>query len=740
MITKINLNKIASYKTSTILETDKKINLIYGLNGTGKSTLSNYLYQRENEEYNNCSIEGLTDDHDILVYNQNFIKDNFFEDGSLKGIFTLSKENKEAETRIADAQKEIEKLQNEKEIKVKEHQSETNNINQKINIAKDIIWKIKTDYSGGDRVLEFCLEGYKGSKDNLFNHVIDLTKPLLKPTKSIEDLKNDLQSISGDNAQKHPELSQIVFSSQNIEIEELFNKQIVGNKNSSVSQLIEELGNSDWVKDGLQYISEEKTQENSACPFCQEKTISNILTESIKNYFDASYEADINTLKTFLNEYSLAIQEIPNKSVFDANPKFEFFKKDFEIKHGAFSKVIEDNKKLIEDKIKTPSLSISLKDSIKILEELNEIIAKINLSVIEHNKNIAQKEILKGNIKKTFWELMRWEYDQTISSIETDKLTSKSKIILLETALKKNSEDTAAQYAIISEEQKQTINVDKAITNIKNALVDLGITDFEIKKHSENFYKIIRGENEDKIFRSLSEGEKMIISFLYFLELCRGKKKATEVGKKKIIVIDDPISSLSHIYVFNIGRLIKNEFLGKKKTITNKETGEQTTEWEYNYEQVFILTHSLYFFYEITETNHAFRKDNQNLFRLSKNENGSILVPMKYEEIQNDYQAYWFIIKDEEQHPSLIANSMRNIIEYFFNFVERKDLNNFFLQEPLKANRFQAFYRYINRESHSLGQNIFDFKEFNYNDFRDAFKELFKLAGYEEHYKKMIQK
>ena len=111
---------------------------------------------------------------------------------------------------------------------------------------------------------------------------------------------------------------------------------------------------------------------------------------------------------------------------------------------------------------------------------------------------------------------------------------------------------------------------------------------------------------------------------------------------------------------------------------------------------------------------------------------------MNYEEIQNDYQAYWSIIKDEQQQPALIANCMRNIIEYFFNFIENKDLNNFFNQPTMQEIRFQAFYRYINRESHSLGQNIFDFKEFNYQDFKDAFAELFKVAGYEEHYKKMI--
>jgi hypothetical protein len=57
----------------------------------------------------------------------------------------------------------------------------------------------------------------------------------------------------------------------------------------------------------------------------------------------------------------------------------------------------------------------------------------------------------------------------------------------------------------------------------------------------------------------------------------------------------------------------------------------------------------------------------------------------------------------------------------------------------MQINRFQAFCRYINRESHSLGQNIFDFKEFDYLDFKDAFAALFKVAGYEKHYNKMIK-
>lgn len=739
MLKSINLNNVASYKNNASLKTDKKINLIYGLNGAGKSTFSNYLHQRTEVKYKDCSIDGLNEDYEILVYNNNFIQDNFFEAENLKGIFTLSKVNKEAETKISNSIKEIEKLKVEEETKKKELDIEVKSLDQKIETAKNTIWKIKTDYSGGDRVLEFCLEGYKGSKDNLFNHIMGLTKPEVKPKKSVDDLKSDFQSISGDNAQKYLTLPQIYFASQSVENETLLSKQIVGNENSTVSQLIKELDNSDWVKEGLKYIKKEGIQESSTCPFCQEQTISNILVESIKNYFDASYEADINNLKSLLDAYSEAIQNIPNRIIFEENPKFEIYKKDFEIKHSSFLKVVEYNKKQIESKIKTPSISIYLKEPTKEIEELNEIITKINLLIAEHNKNIDQKETVKSTIKKTFWEIMCWEYDQTISSINSDREKLKIKIDALKVELNDCAIKKIEKNTIISEQQKHTVNIDEAVENIKISLIDLGMVDFEIKKHADNMYKIVRGNKEDKVFRSLSEGEKMIISFLYFVELCRGKKEATETGKKKVIVIDDPISSLSHIYVFNVGRLIKNEFFAQKDTQRNKETGEKLVIWNYKYEQVFILTHSLYFFYEITETNHEIRKENQNLFRLIKNDTGSSFISMKYEEIQNDYQAYWSIIKDSQQPAALIANCMRNVIEYFFNFVEKKDLNNFFLQEPLKANRFQAFYRYINRESHSLGQNIFDFKEFNYQDFRDAFAELFKVAGYDAHYKKMIK-
>ena len=56
MINKITISGVASYKNEATLETDKNINLIYGINGSGKSTFSEYLRKRTDAEYTECLI------------------------------------------------------------------------------------------------------------------------------------------------------------------------------------------------------------------------------------------------------------------------------------------------------------------------------------------------------------------------------------------------------------------------------------------------------------------------------------------------------------------------------------------------------------------------------------------------------------------------------------------------------------------------------------------------------------
>ncbi len=239
--------------------------------------------------------------------------------------------------------------------------------------------------------------------------------------------------------------------------------------------------------------------------------------------------------------------------------------------------------------------------------------------------------------------------------------------------------------------------------------------------HDKDHYRIQREyEQDDAVFKSLSEGEKTIISFLYFVELCRGKENQDET-KQKIIVIDDPISSLSHIYIFNVAQLIREYFIN----------GNQT-----EFLQCFVLTHSLYFFHELVRVS---KGKYLKLFRVTK-QTTSKIEEMEHNEIQNEYEVYWHIVNTASQeNMPLAANAMRNIIEHFFGFIEQANsINNIFQKPAFKDNQFQSFQRYMNRESHTDRSNISDYKEFDLEIFQQAFEKVFEEAGYHEHYEKYM--
>lgn len=63
MINKIKIKGVACYREIATFETDKHVNLIYGLNGSGKSTFSEFLRNHKDEKYSECSIEPAINDY-----------------------------------------------------------------------------------------------------------------------------------------------------------------------------------------------------------------------------------------------------------------------------------------------------------------------------------------------------------------------------------------------------------------------------------------------------------------------------------------------------------------------------------------------------------------------------------------------------------------------------------------------------------------------------------------------------
>lgn len=728
MITKISLKNITSYgEIPGILQTDKRINLVYWLNGTWKTTISNYLQDRNNPIFSDCSLDWLWNEK-VLVYNQKFIDENFYESTTQKWIFTLSSENREAEEKIEKANEEIEKLK----LLIKNEANWTwlyydlektkNDLEQIKNTAQEKLWEIKNTYSWWDRVLEFCLEGKKGSKESLFQYINSINKPTQQPATTIEQLKQDAATITGDSVVYDETLIETIGEDfENLWNQDILQEVIVWKEDSIISDLIKKLNHSSWVKQWLSY-TQKPTTENEVCPFCQQSTINNELYQSIEEYFDITYQKNIQEIQNLLDIYNTKYNELTTYK--EELLKIDFIKEnetEFNLLYDLLLSKIERNISLIKIKQADPSQKILLETLWTTQTDLNDFLGEIKSKIIEHNEKVQNKAKTKQKIIKDFWELMRWEYDQTIVSHLTQKTRYESEKVWIEIKITEINGLQQVQREIVVDAQKDVINIDEAIDNINTELKLFWTEWFSIVKTDDwAWYKIYRENTTNwDLFKSLSEWEKTVISFLYFIELCKWKETEDETIDEKIAIIDDPISSLSHMYVFNIAQLIRKNFFQ-----------------DVAYKQVFVLTHNLYFFHELL---HKIKNSDFSLFRTLKNTVSHISI-LDRKDIQNEYQSYRQIIKDHDENKATevaLANSMRNILERFFWFIDKYNFNEL-TQELEKDEKNNFFIRYINKESHSDAINISDTKEIDPILFKSAFKQIFIDAGFEDHYNKMM--
>ena len=722
MITKISMKNVASYKDETTLETNKRINLIYGLNGAGKTQISKFLANQEDENFKDCNIEGLSNE-EILVYNQDFIEKNFYDTDKQQGIFTLSEENISVKQEIENLQKELMELKSSQDKIKGELEEKQKGIEKIESDFKESIWKIKQNHS--DNFKDF-FEGKMGSKESFLKFIEPKIKEVLSPNSNLEELKkqyNILTDTSQARLENIHEISNVEFT--NIEDNSIFNETIVGNENIIIADLIKKLGNGDWVKEGFdKYI----LQDSQTCPFCQNNTITQEFKNYLENYFDKTYEEKIQEIKKLNNDYEKLFSNIPSIEIFYRGDILDNKDFEFEKLYSQVKSKLEENIRKIQEKIKEPGKKIELEKTEEVFQNLNNYIKQIQQKIIDFNTKLNNKKIELEKLEKSFWEFVIFEKKEIIEKYKKDKKDKEINKQAVERENKTIKNNIQNIENTIKEKQKEVINIRVAVDKINNYLKDLGILSFYIKIQDDKKqeYIIIRDGEDKPSFKTLSEGEKTLISFLYFLQLCQGKKEKNEAILDKIIVIDDPISSLSFNYVYDVAQLIKNTFFNNN-----------------SYKQIFIFTHNLYFYHEFFTI--ISKEDYENSitsFRIFKNQNNySCINTLKRDEILNDYQAYWQILKEyknKKAHKAIIPNAMRNILENFVGFVYAKKLQNIINQYFTNDIQYKAFYRYMSRESHTDQTNISDTKEFNIDMFFKAFKKVFEYLGHLEHHEKMI--
>lgn len=169
------------------------------------------------------------------------------------------------------------------------------------------------------------------------------------------------------------------------------------------------------------------------------------------------------------------------------------------------------------------------------------------------------------------------------------------------------------------------------------------------------------------VYKSLSEGEKTFISFLYFYQLCIGTDDMTQSAKKKVIVIDDPISSLDSQTLFIVSSIVL-------KMIMHSDSNKNQFK-DKNINQIFILTHNLYFYKEISFERRPSCRDVMH-YNLRKVAGHTIIDSSSKQLATDDYSLMWESLKVvkgqtgvDETRNMMVCNTMRRIIDTFVGFI-----------------------------------------------------------------------
>lgn len=730
MITKIEIKDTATYQNET-LDNLNKINFIYGNNGSGKTTISRIV--RDESKYPSCKVEWKDNTKlETLVYNSDFVEENFQPSQEIKGIFTLGKEEADTQKKIDLEKGEIEKIN-------KELADIASNIEKNENIKKDFIsetkesfWKIKQSLDKSP--IMNALTGVRGKKDDFFSRVLKEYSENKAELKTKEELEEIAQKCYVDSRTPKTLLNTISFNViSELEKESILDKVIIGKEDLDVSALIKELNNSDWVKSGMKYISSQKVK----CPFCQQD-LPKDLENKLNSYFDKTYENDKRAVELLKKNYETETAHLISslKDIIDSQLK----ELDTESLRGhliQLQKVINSNNRILEKKVDNLSQKYKLTSISEFDEKINAIIHAANEKIQEHNDFIKNLNKEKKNLEPLVWKYICNELDSNISKYNNQIESLNKEKNDLETEQVKKTSELDKHKEELKQLEKKLTSVQPTLDSINKLLSDFNFTGFRLAQgNTEYTYKIERLDGTP-VEKTLSEGEKSFVTFLYFYNLLNGSQSSSGVVNNRIVVIDDPVSSLDNDILFIVSTLIRMMFNG-------------LFDDSLSIKQLFILTHNLYFFKEVS-FDCGWNKSEKNKLRFwTINKLSNLSHINSYEKnnpIKTSYELLWDIIRQTEEDKTkydciYLQNTMRRILEYYFKMLGnnpiRTQIDEFEINErPI----YKALISWINIGSHSQMEEIFynERTVTNTEIFLSVFKKIFEKTNQIDHYNMMMK-
>ena len=504
-------------------------------------------------------------------------------------------------------------------------------------------------------------------------------------------------------------------------------KRVVGKEDVDIAGMIQKLGNSDWVREGRVFYE----NNDGSCPFCQQDTPDS-LTKSLNDYFDETFETYNTAINTFVREYKTDWEHI--RTQLDStieSPSTFLDVETLKTAHALLTSKIALNIQHLEDKQREPSRIIHLESLLSVANTIESLIDAANVKVAEHNAVISNLARERQDLTAQVWKyLIESELGGTLTTYDNEHANATKAIQAITKKIETAKNAKIQTVTEIRELERETTSIQPTVDSINALLSSFGFQSFSIaKSDSGTCYKLVRLDGSDAK-GTLSEGEQAFVSFLYFYFLLKGSVSESGMTIDRVVVFDDPVSSLDSDVLFIVSSLIKRVF----KDIR--------TESGY-IKQVFVLTHNVYFHKEITfnprRQNDAL--SDETFWVVRRLSQGSEVIQHQSNPVKTSYELLWDELRMSNGSSTTIHNSMRRILESYFTILG--DLDSEAICDKFDGQDKQlcrSLFSWVHAGSHSTFDDLYIFiDESQIARYREVFSNIFTRLGHSAHYRMMMR-
>lgn len=706
-----------------------QLNFLFGSNGAGKTTISRII--ADAVTFPNCTVswKGGTK-LESLVYNHDFVERNFHQVAELKGVFTLGEQQKETLDQIAAGRAKVDELTREVEKLTGNlqgadgHGGKRGELTVLENAFKEKAWTYKQKFEGKN--IQAAFKGSMGSKDSFKTKLLQEQSSNKAAILPLDELEKKAASIFGQTPTTESMVTAIDATSLLAhESNPILKKRVIGKEDVDIAAMIKKLGNSDWVRTGRTYYD----VNDQVCPFCQQET-SEAFAKSLNDYFDESFIADSRAIDDLAMNYTTDAERVRQQiaSIITSPSRFldaEKLRSEKELLDAKLNLNIQR----IGEKKKEASQIVELESIVNVVNAIKSLIDEANQKITAHNNMVSNLDAERKTLTSQVWRYVLEELKTDLASYTSQKSGLNSAISSMEQQIKNKGTEKAQKQAEIRALERQTTSVQPTIDAINALLLSFGFQSFKLaSSQAGTSYKLIRQDGSDAK-ATLSEGEKTFLTFLYFYHLLKGSLSESGVTENRVVVFDDPVSSLDSEILFIVSSLIKGLF-------------DEVIEGNSSIKQVFVLTHNVYFHKEIAYNQK--RKDKalkeETFWVIRKLDSCSKIDKHDSNPIKTSYDLLWDEVRRADRSKLTIQNTLRRILENYFKILGGIDLHK--LSEKFEGKEkavCSSLISWVNDGSHFAHDDLYvSLDDAQVETCLKVFEDIFKKSDHHEHYKMMM--